>query len=149
MDLIDLDIKSFDNAWTAEEWASISAFNGHAIAVSTFMGNVAGFAVFRDHGGDVELRKLAVKPACRTQGVSRLLVSAGQRFAQDKNAKTLFMVVPESLIYPGDRSLSGWLLKTNFTATTPFIQNHFSLYGDKEHGVKFVQKVEQIHEQSS
>ncbi len=139
-DILDIDIKCFESAWTPERWAQVGHSHEHAISVVTYFGAVVGFAIMErpDDAKGVNLLKLAVKPAHRYKDCSLLLLAAAVDYAQRKSANHLFIVVPESTIYPGPLNVSDWLKTVGFTATKPFLKNHFTAYGEAENGVKFI-----------
>ncbi len=136
-DLLDIDIKCFDYAWTPAEWSQIC--KTHAIAVGTYFGTPVGFGVCLRIGTDVELRKVAVKAPYRRRNLGRKLYNACVRFAIENHCTRMFAVVPESLIYPGSECIGSWLRKLGFRAQKPFIKDCFRMYGQSEDGVKFSQ----------
>jgi hypothetical protein len=138
-ELVDIDIKCFEDAWPSEEWNRIGHSSDYAISVATMFGSAVGFGVFHydEESNDVVIDKLAVKPAHRLKGASLLILMGGMDFAKSKAAKSLTIIVPESTIYPGPASIGGWLQAVGFKATKPFLKRHFKAYGHFEDGVKF------------
>lgn len=137
--IIDIDIKCFETAWSPEEWSAIGQKPGHAISVATNYGNVVGFAVFRHDSANtaIEVVKIAVKEKYRRQLISVQLLLAGAEYAHARFSQYLYIVVPESTIYPGEKNVSNWLKAVGFEAKN-FIKKHFNAYGDTEDGVRFV-----------
>lgn len=141
-DLVDIDIKCFEDAWPVDEWNRIGHNADYAISVATMFGNVVGFGVFRYDGetNDVIIEKLAVKPHYRRKSASLHILAGGVDYAKIKAAKSLTIIVPESSIYPVDNqpsNMAGWLTGVGFKATKPFIRRHFTAYGHSEDGVRF------------
>jgi ribosomal protein S18 acetylase RimI-like enzyme len=138
-ELVDIDIKCFEDAWPVDEWNRIGHNAAYAISVATMFGTVAGFGVFRydEDTNDVVIEKLAVKPAYRRKSASQHLLNGGIDYAKTKAAKALIIIVPESTIYP-DTGINGkWLEAVGFKAIKPFLRRHFEAYGHYEDGVKF------------
>ena len=141
-ELVDIDIKCFEDAWPVDEWNRIGHNAEYAISVATMYGTVIGFGVFRydEDANDVVIEKLAVKPHYRRKGASLHLLDGGVDYAKTKAAKSLTIIVPESQIYPvGNEpsNMGGWLTGCGFKATKPFLKRHFEAYGHYEDGVKF------------
>ena len=138
-ELVDIDIKCFEDAWPTEEWNRIGHKAEYAISVATLFGSAIGFGVFHydEDSNDVVIDKLAVKPAHRRKGASLHILAGGVDYAKTKAAKALTIIVPESTIYPGPASIGGWLQAVGFKATKPFFRRHFEAYGHYEDGVKF------------
>lgn len=140
--LLDIDIKCFEDAWTAEHWSKIGHDQDYAMSVATYFGTPIGFGVFTEREGGVEIVKLAVKSGHRRQGVSRGLLDSGVSFARRQtNARAIFIVLPESMVYDADRGATQWLAKLGFKATKPILKKHFTVYGEPEDGVKFTAPV--------
>ena len=135
--LLDIDIKCFETAWTVEEWSKVGHSQEYALSVATNFGTPIGFAVFTKNEDSIEVVKLAVKPAYRRKGVSLLLLNAGVDYATSRNIGKLSIIVPESTVYPGERNTSDWLASVGFQAEKPFLKNHFTSYGEPEDGVSF------------
>jgi ribosomal protein S18 acetylase RimI-like enzyme len=141
-ELVDIDIKCFDDAWPVEVWNKVGHDAEYAISVATMFGNLIGFGVFRydEDTHDVSIIKLAVKPYYRRKGASLHLLAGAIDYAKQKHAKALTIIVPESAIYPvGDQPsmIGGWVQAVGFKATKPFLRRHFESYGHYEDGVKF------------
>lgn len=141
-ELIDIDIKSFEDAWPADEWNRVGHNAEYAISVATLFGAVIGFGVFRydEDTNDVMVVKLAVKPTYRRKGASLHILAGGIDYAKTKAAKNLTIIVPESTIYPDGNvpsMIGGWLQAVGFKAMRPFLRRHFEAYGQVEDGVKF------------
>jgi ribosomal protein S18 acetylase RimI-like enzyme len=142
-DLVDIDIKCFDDAWPVDEWNKIGHNAEYAISVATMFGTVIGFGVFKhdEDANDVVIEKLAIKPHYRRKGASQHLLLGGIDYAKTKTAKALTIIVPESTIYPvGNEpsNMGGWLQAVGFKATKPFLRRRFESYGHYEDGVKFI-----------
>ena len=138
-EMVDIDIKCFEDAWPVDEWNRIGHNAEYAISVATMFGTVVGFGVFRydEESNDVVIEKLAVKPSYRRKGASLHLLAGGVDYGKTKAAKALTIIVPESTIYPGPASIGGWLTAVGFKATKPFLKRRFEAYGHYEDGVKF------------
>jgi ribosomal protein S18 acetylase RimI-like enzyme len=139
-ELLDLDIKCFDDAWSAEEWSRVGHSTEHAISVATYYGNLVGAGVFRQDPDsfDVEIAKLAVLKTHRRKGISWNLIQAAVAYAQNRGAANLYIIVREDAIYPGPETLLPWLKATGFVGTKPFLKRHFTDCGNDQDGVKFV-----------
>lgn len=139
--LLDIDIKCFDEPWTAEEWSRIGHSKDYAISVVTFFGTVIGFGVFRmdpDNIRATEILKVAVLKPHRRKHASLYLIAAAVSFGESNFSKEIFTIIPEHLIYPGPECISEWLLLVGLKAQKPFLKCHFnSTYGEAENGVKF------------
>jgi len=147
-DLLDIDIKCFESAWAPEEWARIGHSPEYAISVATYYGTAVGFGIFRraKDSVDVEIVKIAVKAQHRRHGIANMLIGAASEYGRAVSVKSvklankppvMFIIVPESTIYPGPANTSEWLAKSGFKAVKPFLKKHFTAYGDAEDGVKF------------
>lgn len=134
--IVDIDIKTFENPWSSEEWCA----RHHQVLVATYFGTPVGvMALCRTSDGDLDVRKLAVKQSYRGRGIGRLLLAAAARCAQQARCVCLFMVLPERSICPGSpKDLSRWLTRLGFRAVTPILAGHFSVCGETEDGVKFI-----------
>lgn len=140
MQLLDIDIKCFDNAWTPEEWDEKLRGVGHGTCIITNFGVPIAFAVFalREDWDAIEIVKIAVKPGFRRQGLSARLLAEAFKVAEGRRFG-LVVVVPESTIDPSaESSLLPWLTAVGFKGTAPFLRKHFVIYGEVEDGVKFV-----------
>lgn len=138
--VVDIDIKSFENAWTAEKWAEVVEDKEFVIAVVTTWGTPVGFAVFREDPdtSSAQIVKIAVKPAARRRGASYHLLVAAVDFTKRRGCFSLSIIVPESLVYPGERSCAEWLKLMEFTpAKIAVVKDHFVSYGRKEDGFRF------------
>lgn len=143
-ELLDIDIKCFENPWSAQKWSKVvSKHNDYFVSVATYFGSPIGLAVFRQHPDslDIEIEKIAVLRPHRRKGASLYLLAAAVTYAQTTLANNLFIIVPESTVYPvgpdKPSQTTGWLSQTGFLATKPFLKNHFHAYGTVEDGVKF------------
>ncbi len=137
-DLLDIDIKCFENAWTPEEWSKLGFKDEHAISLVTYYGEPVGFIVMKTEGSNVRICKIAVKAYYRKKELSLHLLAVAVRYGQDRHADLLEIIVPEGMIYPGPGSIIGWLRSVGFKGTQPFIKNHFNVYGEHEDGVRFI-----------
>jgi GNAT superfamily N-acetyltransferase len=146
--LLDIDLKCFEQAWSPDAWQALGNSRDTVISVATNFGTPVGFAVLRIEQRDVVILKMAVKPVARRKGVSRRLLDAARQFATENHAEWLRITVPESTIYPGPNNLSDWLKAIGFKAITPFIKDHFNVYGETEDGVQFISKLGEPHEPS-
>lgn len=137
--IIDIDIKCFESAWSPDEWVRLGQSPTVAISVATDFGTPVGAAVFEYVAKEkaVRVAKIAVKNLHRKLGVSRQLLEAANDFAQARAATHVYIIVPESTIYPGPQNVSNWLKAVQFEATE-FVKKHFTSYGETEDGVKFV-----------
>lgn len=140
-DLMDIDIKCFDNPWTGDDWSGFNRNAGTLVYVAAVFGTPIGFIVFQTDQKlkQVEILKIAVKDSGRQQGASRQLLMIAEDFAIGRKAPTLTIVVPESSLYTGP--LGKWLTATGFQGTKPFIKNRFVAYGESEDGVKFIKSL--------
>lgn len=138
MELLDIDIKCFEDAWSPEEWDRTRLAGHSAIVVLTWFGSPIGFVVLDNDGKSAKLRKLAVKPNHRLHGASRRLFQGAIEYMTLHNLREIVATVPESTIYPGPNNLSCWLSKLGFRARMPFIKNYHTAYGQTEDGVEFV-----------
>jgi ribosomal protein S18 acetylase RimI-like enzyme len=135
--IIDIDIKCFDDPWPPEYWVS---FEDLQVYVATYYGTpiaMVAFMVGETEKGIkfVSLSKLAVKPAFRGRGVSKMLLAQAEKFAKQINAHSIWLTVPESLCV-GERSIAGWLKLAGFRATS--VQPEcFESYGEPEDGYSF------------
>lgn len=136
--VLDIDIKSFDEAWSSEAWNRVYQEGNWYVSVVTYFSSPVGFAAFRVEGSELLIEKIAVKHPFRRCGASLLLVASGNEIAHRRQCKAIAIVVRESSIYPGEDSLLDWLKALALKATTPFLKDHFNSYGDLEDGVKCV-----------
>lgn len=135
--LLDIDIKCFDYAWLPSEWRIVAQ---HCVAcVATWNGTPIGMAIFgKNADGDVQVVKLAVKPAYRHRGIATGLMRNCALYAREIHAPRLVLLVPESWLCPGQPGdISGWLVKLGFRAHKPLLRNQFTFYGQSEDGVLF------------
>jgi GNAT superfamily N-acetyltransferase len=134
--LFDIDLKCFDFPWTLPEWR---VFGQTCLGtVATDKGIPVGMALFKPGEDSLELVKIAVKHECRRQGIGRALIHNCLQYAKDTNLQTVSMVVPETLLRPGDPDdISGWAIAVGFMPETPLLRGHFELYGKQEDGVRF------------
>jgi len=137
-ELLDIDIKSFDDPWSAEHWSEIVDSPHHSIVVARLYGTPIAFVVFQATPATVTILKLCVKQQHRRNGASLRLLATVFAYARTANAPEVCIVVPESTIYPGPRNVSKYLQHVGFVATTPFIKGHFHVYGEPEDGVMFI-----------
>lgn len=141
--VLDIDIKCFEDAWSPEEWSSIGHSTEHAMSVVTFYGKVVAVGVFEQAEGGIKVRKIAVLKPHRRKGVSLLLLGAGVNYAVANKCKSLFIIVPESKVYPGPDSAGEWLKTTGFIAQKKILPRHFKDgYGLIEDGIKLVRSAE-------
>jgi ribosomal protein S18 acetylase RimI-like enzyme len=149
-DITDIDVKSFEIAWTNDYWYELlnkaSQGGNRSIFVATWYGNTVGFAVMRFDGKDALIEKLAVKQHYRRKGISTHLLSDATMFAQDRRCNTLSLIVPESSIYPDETGQLPvavlWAKAVGFKATIPLIKDYFKAYGEMEDGVRFTAPIE-------
>lgn len=136
--LLDIDIKCFEQAWSADDWSRVGFDKAYAISVATYFGTPIGFAIIRETDEGTELLKLAVKRGHRGNGISRELVDAVVSFARQQTiAREMYIIVPESMVYEPSPNVVDWLVKFGFKATKPILKRHFTIYGEPEDGVKF------------
>lgn len=134
--LFDIDLKCFDFPWSIHEWRIF----GQAClgTVATHNSVPVGMVLFKANDDDLLIVKIGVKHEFRRQGIGRALVDNCLQYARDTNLLTLSMVVPETLLRPGDPDdVSGWLTTTGFKPTIPLLSQHFEMYGKSEDGVRF------------
>lgn len=138
-DLIDIDLKCFVEGWSPEEWNKRSYDASYGITIATYYGNPVGFILFKQGLAQaIEIVKLAVKREHRLRGVSRDLLTSATAYAITKQATSIAIVIPENQVtLSGDNNLTPWLKKLRFKAETPFLKDHFRLYGELEDGVRF------------
>lgn len=146
-DCADIDAKSFEIAWTAEEWYDLvrDSYKESAertVIVCCYYGTPIGLAVILDNGTECLIQKLAVKEQWRRHGAASVLLKDVIERAQDKRFKAVALVMPESFIYPDDKGDStlaiNWAKAVGLRATGPFLKDYFTGYGTTEDGVKFV-----------
>lgn len=137
-EILDIDIKSFENAWPADEWARIGYEAEYAVSVLAYFGTAVGFMVCRRTPEGVQLEKIAIKTQYRGKKGSWLLIGAMEEYARKERLEVIYTVIPEHHVYPGADNLSGWLNKVGFKAISPFLKDHFMEFGEYEAGVKFV-----------
>lgn len=135
--LVDIDIKCFEHAWSPEDWGRVLRTNDLSVHIATYFGTPLAFAVFDLQTNEVVIHKLGVKPKHRLRGLSMELMAVVQDFARRRSVDNISVTIPESLVYPGDHSVGGWLSKLGFRAMKPFLPGHFTSYGEPEAGVKF------------
>lgn len=142
-DLVDIDIKSFETAWTPERWEEIERGMEYGINVLAYYGTAVGFVVFNSEDGGMRIQKIAIKPQFRGHDGSVLMIASVMGEAQQKRLDHMFIVIPEYQIYPdtSNQSVGIWLNKLGFNATKPLLRNYFNAYGQSEDGVKFVGKI--------
>jgi GNAT superfamily N-acetyltransferase len=88
--------------------------------------------------GDVEILKVAVKPAYRNQGIARHLIYNCILYAREVGAFRIVVLVPEGQLRPGETGdISQWLGKLGFRAQVPLLKDYFVFYGQAEDGVIF------------
>ena len=135
--LLDIDIKCFDYAWFPSDWRIVAK---HCVAcMATWNETPIGMAVFgKNSDGDVQVVKVAVKPAYRNRGIATGLLRNCVLYARELHAPRLLILVPESWLRPGEPGdISGWLVNLGFRATKPLLRNQFTFYGQSEDGVLF------------
>jgi len=145
-DLTDIDVKSFELSWTAEEWyelvrGSYKNDSPRTIIVATYYGNTVGFAITKVHQTEAIIEKLAVKEQFRRHGAATNLLHDVMMRAEDKRLKAVSIVMPESFVYPIDGQLNPaihWAKAVGLKPTKPFLKNYFTAYGTNEDGVKFI-----------
>lgn len=140
-ELVDIDMKCFQDAWTPEDWGDLLHSGTHGLSVVTYFGVCVGAVVFTRVDNAIQILKLAVKVTHRKAQVSRMLLRSVVTFAHGKGVSRLFFIVPESMIYPGPTYMAQWALRVGFKVEMPFLRNHFSAYGDAENGVRFVSQI--------
>jgi GNAT superfamily N-acetyltransferase len=141
--LIDIDLKCFDYAWLPETWRAVS--KTCVACVATWNDTPIGMAIFgKTPDGDIEILKIAVKPAYRNMGIARHLIYNCILYAREVHAFRLVMLVPEGQLRPGETGdISHWLCSLGFRAQTPLLQGYFIFYGQAEDGVIFTLPIPQ------
>ncbi len=146
-DCADIDAKSFEIAWTPEEWYdlvrnSYKDDTDRTVIVCCYYGTPVGFAVIQTNKSEMLIQKLAVKEQWRRQKAASVLLEEIVMRAQDKRFKTVALIMPESFIYPGDDGQPTlaihWAKAVGLRAIGPFVKDHFTGYGTTEDGVKFI-----------
>lgn len=139
-ELIDIDIKCFDSPWEPERWAEITEGAEYGKIIAKWFGTPVGFAVYKNEDvHSLGILKVCVKKQMRGKGCSLRMLAEIFKRAVDTKLKEVFLVVPESWIYPGPANISNYLTHVGFVATKPILRNHFSVgFGEVEDGVKFV-----------
>jgi ribosomal protein S18 acetylase RimI-like enzyme len=142
--LIDIDLKCFDYAWLPEAWRQVS--KTCVACVATWNETPIGMAIFgKTPDGDVEILKVAVKPAYRNQGIAQHLLYNCALYAREVHAFRLIMVVPEGQLRPGEPGdISDWLTRLGFRAQVPLLKDYFVFYGQAEDGVIFSFPIPQV-----
>lgn len=138
-DLVDLDVKSFDYAWSPSEWASKINDRKHIVIVASYYGTVIGFAVLRIAPTKTfVLDKLAVRKEHRRRGIGARFLKHATGEAAKRGSTHLVCIIPENQIYPTEVNITlPWLIKNKFKGTKPFIKAYFTSCGETEDGVKF------------
>jgi GNAT superfamily N-acetyltransferase len=99
-----------------------------------------------DDDDTLEIVKIAVKHEFRRQGIGRTLIHNCLQYAKDTNLPTVSMIVPESLLRPGDPDdISGWALAVGFEPMIPLLRERFEMYGKPEDGVRFILSTRSSH----
>lgn len=147
-DLADIDAKAFEIAWPTEEWYDLvrnsfkEGSSKKTVIVCCYYGTPVGFAVVETNGNEALILKLAVKEQWRRHHAASGLLRDVIERAQDKRLTSVALIMPESFIYPdGDGNPTDaikWAKSVGLKATRPFIKDHFTGYGTKEDGVKFI-----------
>jgi GNAT superfamily N-acetyltransferase len=142
--LFDIDLKCFDFPWTLQEWR---------IFGQTCLGTVAtdksvpiGMVLFRADDTDLNIVKIGVKSEHRRLGVGRALIASCLQYAKDTNLLAVQMIVPETLLRPGDPDdISPWLSSVGFIPTVPLLRDFYEMYGRVEDGVRFTLSTRSTH----
>lgn len=139
-ELVDIDIKCYEDAWPLDRWRNLA---GASAPVITWFGTPVGVGVFRHASPTlVEIEKLAVKPGHRRMGFSRVMLRSCAGYARQMGATHALVYVPERQIYPGPGSLGDYLRVMGFKAHLPFVEGHFTYCGEPENGVRFLCRIE-------
>ncbi len=144
--LLDIDLKCYEFSWLPEDWRTIS--KDSFATVATYNKTPIGMSVFyRTMYNDIEVLKLAVKPAYRNLGIGSRLLFNTILYGQEIRADRTILVVPESRLRPGrEDDLSQWLLRRGFRAQIPLLRNYYTFYGQPEDGVLFTLTIPQVNE---
>lgn len=138
--VFDIDLKCFDTAWTPDDWREKS--EQYRILVCTYFGTPVAVVVFREHEGAVEIAKLAVKKQFRLKGIANNLLDDVAKWANTRGLHRMSLMVPEYLAdvnHP--HNIIGWLIKTRFRGTSPWVAGAFSVCGEPEAGIIFERSI--------
>jgi ribosomal protein S18 acetylase RimI-like enzyme len=114
--LMDIDLKCFDTPWPVAIWRRVS--QDCLLWVACWKNTPIGFVIFKPHyDGDIEIVKLAVKPAYRSAHISYQLLRLVEKYAAEAQSPVIRMVIPEVRLCPGETDdLSAWATKCGFKA---------------------------------
>jgi GNAT superfamily N-acetyltransferase len=109
--LLDIDLKCYDTPWTPEMWRR--AATRCVITIGCWNKTPMAMAIYTRHpDGDVELVKLAVKPAFRRLGLSRVLFRDVLTYAAMSEAPAIKMLLHEDQL----EDVCEWAAKLGFKA---------------------------------
>lgn len=139
--LVDIDLKSYDYPWTIDKWRKLAADSTCDILLASLKAEPIGVCVWQKKPAkkEGELLRLAVKPAYRNLGVGSLLLCTVELEAKDNDLESMVIIVPEIKCFSGHPDdVSQWLLDHKYRAVTPILKDHFSMYGSRCDGFKFM-----------
>jgi ribosomal-protein-alanine N-acetyltransferase len=94
--LAELHAESFDNPWTADEFARLCATPGASCLIAASDGEPVAFALVRSAAGEAEIITIATRPFARRRGVARRLLLEIAARLEEGGGKDLFIEVARS-----------------------------------------------------
>lgn len=123
--LMDIDLKCFDDPWEEIDWEEVCATNhndNHKVLIGTTRSIPVGFIVWREGKNDGCIKRFGVRPMFQGKGIGTKLLEAVETSVRHNQCIQLFVEVSESLVYETvqDRtriSIPEWLGKHGYKAT--------------------------------
>jgi ribosomal protein S18 acetylase RimI-like enzyme len=141
--LIDIDIKCFDDVWPSEDWVHWMK-EDRVVFISEIYSptpgvfpQLVGFVACILLSDGIAIEKIGVKPNHRRQGVAAdLLYEINHKAESREWPHVVTLTVPETFLSPGcPDDISGWIIKSGFKAKTPLQPDYFYINGDSIDGV--------------
>jgi GNAT superfamily N-acetyltransferase len=149
--LADLDLKCYDYPYSNERWKELAGESGKKkkprVVVLEVLRKPAGYAVWNYLDEDTaKIIRLGVKPGWRRKGLGSVLLGKIIHHSQIEKADKLQVIIPDIHCIKGDPdNVSGFLAKTNFTATGEVIEGYRYMYGEWRDGYVFERNI--VHDQ--
>jgi len=139
--LVDMDLKSHEYPWPAENWGTVIPHPETVIFIAQLGVKNVGFCVAQALSGELKILRMGTVQKARGSGVAKAIMRELNALANSLRSDTLTVLVPEIHCLPGHPDdVSALLNKAGFQATE-IIKDNFLMYGEQVDGFKFVKEL--------
>ena len=142
IDIMDIDLKSFNNPFNTVTWRKYCQNGTVSILLATFNKLPIGFILWQEVDGYAGIVRLAVKPNYRKQGAGNFLLRAVEVAARAHGLREVVVIVPETnCSSDAVNNISSWLLRRGYFAKLPIVKDFCQVCGTLVDGFCFIKEI--------